>query len=294
LKKFYADYPQFMKNPFYISGESYAGVYVPSLAKLVLNGILDKSFVIPFRGVLVGNGVANSVGVTDLNSYLPFIHGHGMVSTKLYNNVTAACTINPISPQCQILSSRAYSRMDDINIYDVYGECLNQRPVMSREHKILPRPHAVPPCLDANFGTEFLNMDAVKRAIHVNPAVSWQMCSALVNELYDRTSDSMIPIYKFLVANKIRVLIYSGDTDFAVPYTDSEYWTSNEMGLNTISEWRQWHYDDQEGQQVAGFVTEYEGGFAFATVRGSGHMVPQMRPVPALAMFQRFLAGRPL
>jgi hypothetical protein len=32
----------------------------------------------------------------------------------------------------------------------------------------------------------------------------------------------MVDIYKFLLRNQLRVLIYSGDTDFAVPYMDSQ------------------------------------------------------------------------
>jgi len=36
----------------------------------------------------------------------------------------------------------------------------------------------------------------------------------------------MIPIYHTLIANGIRILIYSGEADAAVPYTGSDYWTS--------------------------------------------------------------------
>ena len=32
-------YPEFLKNPFYITGESYAGVYVPTLSHEVVKGI---------------------------------------------------------------------------------------------------------------------------------------------------------------------------------------------------------------------------------------------------------------
>lgn len=46
--------------------------------------------------------------------------------------------------------------------------------------------------------------------------------------------------------------------------------------------------------QVAGHVTEYEGGLTFATVLGAGHEVPDTNPVEALALFQAFVAGRPL
>lgn len=45
------------------------------------------------------------------------------------------------------------------------------------------------------------------------------------------------------------------------------------MGLTPVQPaWRQWRYKDDEGMQVAGFVTEYEEGLTFATVRGAGHM----------------------
>ena len=36
-------YPEFLSNPFYIAGESYAGVYVPTLSHEVVKGI-DFSF----------------------------------------------------------------------------------------------------------------------------------------------------------------------------------------------------------------------------------------------------------
>lgn len=39
LKQWFQKYPEFLANPFYISGESYAGVYVPTLAFEVANGM---------------------------------------------------------------------------------------------------------------------------------------------------------------------------------------------------------------------------------------------------------------
>jgi len=177
--------------------------------------------------------------------------------------------------------------MNDIDIYDVYADCYHQRSISNP-------PGGVPPCTDAFFATEYLNLPALKSAIHVNPSVTWAICSDLVNESYNRTTLSMIPIHQELVKNGIKVLIYSGDSDFAVPYTDSEYWTSVQMGLTPTREWQPWYYTDNEGQQVAGFVTDYPGGFSFATIRGSGHMVPQYAPQPAFVFFQKTLQGLPL
>ena len=53
--------------------------------------------------------------------------------------------------------------------------------------------------------------------------------------------------------------------------------------------------DGQVNDQTAGYVTEYDvappGAFHFVTVKGSGHMVPEFRPVQAFAMFERFLTN---
>jgi len=151
-----------------------------------------------------------------------------------------------------------------------------------------------PPCTNARFATAYLNLDSVKNALHVDPKITWSICSDAVFLSYIQPAPSMIPIHKQLIANNFRVLIYSGDTDMAVPYTDSAYWTANLMGYQPINEWRPWYFQDKVGTQIAGFVTEYPGGFSFATIRGAGHMVPQYAPVPAFLMFQRTLLGQPL
>jgi len=264
LKAWLKLYPEYMNNNFWITGESYGGIYVPSLANRVLGGILDKSFVIPFKGIMVGNGVVNSL-VDDITKNMNFLFGHGIISNLLYTNIIKACTTNPPSSQCNSLKTQARAHMNDIDVYNLYADCYHQR-------SILDPPTGVPPCTDAYYSTLYLNENTVKSAIHVNPAVTWSICSTPVGNSYNRTRESMIPIHKKLIQNGIRVLIYSGDSDFSVPYTDSEYWTSEQMGLTPSREWQAWYYTDTEGQQVAGFVTDYPGGFTFATIKGSGHM----------------------
>lgn len=61
------------------------GVYVPWLAEQVLDGILNASFKLPFKGILVGNGVSNAPGAGDLAVYVPFLYGHGMATSSNYS-----------------------------------------------------------------------------------------------------------------------------------------------------------------------------------------------------------------
>ena len=48
LKSFMMEYPEFAKHPFYIFGESYAGIYIPTLA---LKVAADKD--ISFQVVII-------------------------------------------------------------------------------------------------------------------------------------------------------------------------------------------------------------------------------------------------
>ena len=52
LKSFYAKFPHLRENRFYITGESYAGRYVPQLAAEVLK----RRYPANFRGIAIGNG----------------------------------------------------------------------------------------------------------------------------------------------------------------------------------------------------------------------------------------------
>ena len=56
----------------------------------------------------------------------------------------------------------------------------------------------------------------------------------------------------------MRVLIYNGDWDACVPYTDNEAWTEN-MGYPATAPWHSWAYTSPAGNtnQVAGYAVNY-------------------------------------
>ena len=58
LLAFFVKFPNLKKNPFYMSGESYAGVYVPTLAYEIIkfNKLPEsKDKIINLKGIMVGN-----------------------------------------------------------------------------------------------------------------------------------------------------------------------------------------------------------------------------------------------
>ncbi|XP_076897440.1 serine carboxypeptidase 1-like [Bidens hawaiensis] len=64
------------------SGESYAGVYVPTLSFEVVRG---KPSLIKSDGCMVGNGIVDET--FDGNALVPFVHGMGLILEDLYQNI---------------------------------------------------------------------------------------------------------------------------------------------------------------------------------------------------------------
>jgi len=144
------------------------------------------------------------------------------------------------------------------------------------------------PCINAKRATDWINQDSVRNAVN-GISVSqqkWEICTGRIN--YSRITKSTIPIHKELLTGGIRILIYSGDVDMCVPNTGSETWT-RELKLPIVNDWRPWKVN----YQVAGYVREYKG-LTYATIKGSGHTVPQYKPQQAMHFFRKFLAGQKL
>jgi len=311
LQNFFSAYPEYASNPFFVTGESYAGVYVPTLVEQIMIHNNNGQSSINLIGFAVGNGcTGNAVGVCgdsafSLQTRVDFLHGKGLFDEDLYQQLVANCGdyTNP-SGTCYNLLNEMGNKVGDINIYDVYGDCIFSKNSPSKEsapfHRIpairdpkiraaLGRIGGPDGCIDGGQAANYLNNDRVRSAIHVGSMAklgNWTICTN--NIIYDGNIGSLLGLYPTLIEN-YRVLIYNGDVDCCVPYLDNEHWTEG-LGYPTTSPWHPWSVNGQ----VAGYATNYDAnGFAFVTVKGAGHMVPETKPENALAMFQMFLAGTP-
>jgi len=246
-------FPEYQGNDFYIAGESYAGIYVPTLAYRVAQ---DSS--INFRGILVGNGVTDGYYDDLYNAFLPFLYGHALYSTTTQNEINMYCPngLKPNGTLCNKAVQDAFQNMQDIDIYDIYSDCFHQRPNMLSHNKELQAlltqkkksgGGVVPPCTDAEKATEYLNLPNVQDAIHVKRGITWAICTSSIN--YQQVVNSVLPIYRYLIAKRFRILVYSGDTDGAVPYTGTEGWVRS-LSLPVKKLWKPWYIPKWDGKQV--------------------------------------------
>ncbi|XP_042415070.1 serine carboxypeptidase-like 18 [Zingiber officinale] len=83
LLQWLVEHPQFISNPLYIAGDSYAGKLVPMVAKRILDGIDEgKEPLLNLQGYLIGN--PSTGGKVDTNSKIPYAHSMGIISDDFF------------------------------------------------------------------------------------------------------------------------------------------------------------------------------------------------------------------
>ncbi|KAH7365080.1 hypothetical protein KP509_18G008000 [Ceratopteris richardii] len=291
-------FPEYAKNDFYLVGESYAGHYIPTLARVIVReNRASTGFQINFKGFAIGNpwtdAYSDNLGTTE------FYFSHSLISEETYNTIRSNCDFKNSLPvdagstnaTCNSAVSEADMDMSKIDIYNIYGPACNSNNsiVLKRglyEMSLLVG--AYNPCLDSV--TPYLNLPSVQAALHISSPRSWVGCSSVVFRNYSKSDmvNSMIPVYQELLKENLRIWIYSGDTDGVVSTLGTRRWIK-ELNLTVQTPWYAWDYNNQ----VGGWTQEYDG-LTFVTVRGAGHLVPFVQPGPAFALFGTFLAGQSL
>ncbi len=101
-------------------------------------------------------------------------------------------------------------------------------------------------------------------------------------------NNKVTPLWRFLLKHGIPGVIYNGDSDFMCDFVSGQ-WAVESLQLPRKSAYAPWFIETSEGyQDDGGFVEEFQN-LVFMTVKGAGHMVPQWKPIRALAMLQHYI-----
>jgi carboxypeptidase C (cathepsin A) len=131
LEEFFKLFTNYNNNEFYISGESYAGIYVPFLAHKIAVEHAAKT-TINLKGILVGNGVTENY--YDDESLWAMGFWFGLVDYKLERQMWKGnCYPHELSTetektgtrqdQCDAWQGEWLRKIEGVNIYDVYRRC---------------------------------------------------------------------------------------------------------------------------------------------------------------------------
>jgi len=309
LHNFFSTFPDMAHKKLFIFGESYAGMYVPSIAHKIhtenKKGIHRK---INLNGVGLGNGWMNAMKQGPV--VIDYAYWHGMIDSTTRDNLYdawEACKagehLDPplhdftVPDECNIagatIQAAGAGLFPDMspNVYDV--TTWDTYPILN----------------DANNTFDvFMNKPEVRKALNVPDSITteWLGCipgagrrleeDILPGQVllkYDKP-ESVVPyVAELLDEASIRVLVYNGDRDLSVCAQGSEK-LLDEMDWEGAEGWKTearrglWMVDEK----VAGYAKTYEN-LDFVIVYNSGHLVPNNVPIPALDLITRFVNEEP-
>ncbi|MQL71977.1 hypothetical protein Taro_004290, partial [Colocasia esculenta] len=293
LVNWFERFPEYRTRDFYISGESYAGHYVPQLAHAIhhYNQLPNANF-INLKGIAIGNAVLNDP--TDNHGMYDFFWTHALTSDESHKAMSKYCDFTTdngtFSAECQAILKEASDVMNQLDIYNIYGPLCFDGTLTG-----VPKTVSIDsfdPCSDV-YVQAYLNDPAVQKALHANVTgvdFPWVACRQVIDALpWQDSVTTVLPMLEEFMASGMRVWVYSGDNDGIVPVTSTRY-SINSLNLTVKTGWQPW----AAAGELGGFSEVYKGDLTLATVRGAGHEVPSFRPLRALVMIQSFLEGKPL
>lgn len=323
---FFVKFPQFKKNDFYISGESYAGIYIPMLANKILeyNEKQVESDKIRLKGFLVGNGVADWNYDTSPAVY-DFAFTHHLISYEMRAQFNKVCITEPDEAECNKIKEEIDTKnLADLNMYDLLRDCYfppegtpketykdsfyyqyarwafpqlkkkfgqtKKRNFLSFIEENKKEISLAPPCVDVTNIETYFNRADVQSALHVKSR-KWGLCDDAVGSRYKILPEGSIYLYPKLIKSGLKIVIFSGDTDMAVPFNGNQKWIDN-LKMEIVSPWRSWRADN-DAENVAGYRVIYDG-LTFVTFKGVGHMAVAWHARDAYYMLKQYLADKDL
>eukprot|EP01006_Ploeotia_vitrea_P027775 TRINITY_DN60541_c0_g2_i1.p1 TRINITY_DN60541_c0_g2~~TRINITY_DN60541_c0_g2_i1.p1 ORF type:complete len:502 (+),score=22.48 TRINITY_DN60541_c0_g2_i1:25-1506(+) len=304
-------FPQFGSNKLWLTGESYAGDYVPELAYAILHSG-DMSLVKQLTGLSIGNPVFScpTWKLTQNSILIENLFYHGLIPISAYFDwkksgcytppldvlqATQDGTFNPADYQhvdavnCSALLNKMMALAGQFDPDDVYTDfhegnaTLGIGPVWNETIQAFTR--------------RYLSSVAVQNAIGVVKHEKWAGCCAETGQSgkkcklkYTNHWTNLLPYYNYFFSSsaphQLRILVYSGDVDVATcPHPYAQLCL---MGLKRAvkKSWTPWVMREQ----TAGYVEVYDK-YTYTTVKGAGHEVPLFQPLAASHLVSSFIAG---
>jgi carboxypeptidase D len=295
-----------MKRPFFFSGESHAGHYIPSMmAHIQAQNSKNPPIQMKLSGSAIGNG-----WVDPYHQYAAAAasYGHGiigMAQLTALNNKEKECQAN--LAEGKYVTNVCFNLLDDI-VSQSYGKSsgykVSQYDIRTQEprhgSRTFPPGHKnMEQYLGGKGGSNLgSKLDDVLFALHASPSLAagqhFQECTdppytALAHQDgLGVTSD----VQALLKDSSIHLLFFNGIMDLICNHV------GNEIMLEKL-EWQ--HQDDwitapryawkSSGEEVAGYAKEYKN-LSFLKLMNSGHMAPLDQPDICLDMMRTFMYGK--
>nr|KYP60911.1 Serine carboxypeptidase-like 50 [Cajanus cajan] len=273
--------PAFKHRPIYITGESYAGKYVPAIGYHILNknANLGVSERVNLAGVAIGDGLTDpetQVATHALNAYYV-----GLINERQKN----------VLEKAQLEAVRLTQLGNWSEATDARSKVLTMLEDMTGLATLYDYTRKVP--YREDLVEKFLNIAEVKKALGVNESFVYEVCSDVVGAaLHADVMKSVKYMVEHLV-RRSRVLLYQGEYDLRDGVVQTEVWvkTMKWEGIEEFlnAERKIWRVNGE----VVGYVQKWKS-LTNVVVLGAGHLLPTDQAVNSQAMIEDWVLQRGL
>ncbi|XP_053120904.1 probable serine carboxypeptidase CPVL [Hemicordylus capensis] len=287
LIQFFQLFPDYQKNDFYVTGESYAGKYVPAIGYYIHTHNPTANININFKGIVIGDGFCDPEMM--LGGYAEFLYQIGLVDEKQKNYVQQQ-TDQGVNYIQQKKWKKAFEVFDELLNGDTTTNPSYVQKATGCSNYFNFLQCQEPP--DQEYFGELFALPEVRKSIHVGN-LTFHNGSIVEDHLLEDVMKTIKPWLAVLMDN-YKVLLYNGQLDIIVAAALTERF------LPTVQWTRATEYKNADrvvwkinpkDQEVAGFVRQ-AGEFYQIIVRSGGHILPYDQPERSLDMIDRFISGK--
>jgi vitellogenic carboxypeptidase-like protein len=281
LQQFFTIFNDYRGNDFYVTGESYAGKYVPAIAyKIHSEGAKSN---LNLKGIAIGDGLCDpqtmfgygdylfQIGLIDENQK-KFFNSEEQKAVKLIENgkYFEAFKIFDFLLNGDLIKTTSYfTNITGLTFY--YNFLYTTAPD------------------DFSYYSSYLGMDDTRRAIHVGN-LTYNEGNNVEMHIINDIMQSVKPWVATLMDN-YKVLMYSGQLDIIVAAPLTENFLQS-VDWSKADQYKKadrfiWKVSEQDSD-IAGYVRQVDQ-FYQVVVRNGGHILPYDQPRASLDMITRFI-----
>lgn len=325
LSSFYGKFPHLQDNALFLAGQSYAGVYLPTLAML----ILERRFPPNLKGISLGNPLLDHRYV--VHSPIQLAHDHGLINQSQWEWLLEECNCSSKLNSTSGLNSNQTFPLKKTPPKDAVLGC----PFLPFTGSSSALPDLQPPACDTAYyqiyhflyklahnaynykqncttredtficrtdrdeaASAWLNRPDVQRALRAergsepgpqNAPLRWKPFTEDVREKYRQSVRSVERHFRFLLGRGVRILLYFGELDLTCTYISGQWFLAdlalNKTAISTLP------LNLNESKKEAEYTVEkYDGGqLTFIRLKEAGHRAVRDKPALLQTLFDDFL-----
>jgi len=277
LVQFFLLFPELQNNDFFVTGESYAGKYVPAVSHAIKNYNIKAKTKINLKGLAIGNGWSDPENQLRYGDYLyqiGLIDQNGKVEYQKYERKGR-----------EFIKQKKFAKANEILNILIYSD-LN-----SLFHNLTGFEYyynylIVKDSSNTDWISELIQRVDVRSAIHVGNNSFHYKADIIQKYLTNDIMRSVIELLENLVEH-YKLLVYNGQLDIIVAYPLTENYIRKMKWSGAYKYAKAPRKLWKVGNELAGYVKSVDN-LTEVLVRNAGHMVPYDQPKWALDLITRF------